>query len=163
LPPHLVSIAVVAVFVALLAVLVPDVLFAIIAGVLLAILVSRGSHWLARRLALPQGLAILVLLVLVGSVLVGAGAAAAPEIGSQFDQLVRRVPAAVASLRATVEQFPLAQRLLNYLTSEGVLWSGGLMATTAFTTTFGAIGTFVVICSLASTARFSRKPTAGRS
>lgn len=131
--------------VALLVVLVPDVLFAIFAGVLLAILVSRGSHGLSRRLGLPRGLAIVLLLLLAGGVLAGAGIAAAPEIGSQFDQLVRRVPDAVATLRVTVEQFPWAQRLVGYLTSEGVLWSGGLMATTAFTTTFGAIGTFVVI------------------
>jgi predicted PurR-regulated permease PerM len=145
LPPHLVSIGVIAAAIVLLVVLVPDVVFAVFAGVLLAIMLARAGGFLAVRLKIARGLAIVLVLLAACVVLVAAGASAAPEIGSQFDQLIRRVPAAVATLRTTIEQFPWAQRLMTYLTSEGVLWSGGLMATTAFTTTFGALGTFVVI------------------
>ncbi len=145
MPSHLVSIAVLGATLVLLVVLVPDVVFAVFAGLLLAILVSRSSDALVRRLRVPRGLAIVLLLIAACAVLAAAAVSAAPEIASQFDQLVRRVPDAVATLRSTVEQFPWAQRLSSYLTSEGALWSGGLMATTAFTTTFGALGTLVVI------------------
>lgn len=145
MPPHLVSIAVIVAALVLLVALVPDVLFAVFAGVLLATMLARAAGILARRVAITRGLAIVMVLMAICVLLVAAGASAAPEIGSQFDQLIQRVPGAVSTLRTTIEQFPWAQRLAGYLTSEGVLWSGGMMATTAFTTTFGALGTFVVI------------------
>lgn len=129
-----------------LLVVAPDVFLVIFAGILLAVLLHGGGRWIARKLGVADGWGIGVFLL---AVLIGLGAfgvAIAPAVSDQIDELARRIPEAVDSLRERIETFSWGPRLLERLTPGGLLSSEGrTAAASAVTSTFGALGNAVII------------------
>ncbi len=126
--------------------LAPDVLLVIFAGVLLAVFLHRGGHWIARRFGLSNGLGVGAFLLCIVLGLVAFGFAIAPEIAEQADELGRRLPRAFENFRETLAQSYWGSQLLERISAEKLVDSGGRAAAmTAVSSTFGALGNFVVI------------------
>lgn len=125
---------------------VPDVLLIVFAGILLAVLLHGGGHWIAARLGVADGWG--VGLFLLGIVIAFAvfGLAVAPAVAEQVDELTRRIPEALESLRARVADYDWGPPLLDRLTPDLFVSSEGRTAAlSAVSSTFGALGNFVVI------------------
>lgn len=124
----------------------PDVLLVIFAGVILAVFLRGGGCWIARRTGLSEGWGIGIFALLVFAALVGSFAAFAPAMADQFNELAEKVPAALDDLRQRIAQYSWGGALLDRATPEGLLSPAGREAATAAVfTTFGALGSFVII------------------
>lgn len=131
---------------ATLAIFVPDILLIVFAGVLLAVLVHGGGHGIAVKLGIAHGWGIGLFLLAIVVALAGFGLAVAPAIADQVDELTRRIPEALATLRGRIEEYSWGPRLLDQLTPESLASSaGGAAAVSAVSSTFGMLGNFVVI------------------
>lgn len=131
---------------AALLLLAPDVLLIIFAGILLAVLLHGGGHWVAIRLGFADGWGIGLFLLGIVIALAGFGVAIAPAIAEQFDELTRRIPEAFESLRAHIRSYSWGPQLLYRLVPESPTSSeGGSVAMSAVSSTFGALGNFVII------------------
>jgi predicted PurR-regulated permease PerM len=141
-----VSLVIIAAVFAALVFVAPDVLLVVFAGVLVAVFLRYGGHWIAERagLAYQAGLAIFLVGLLL--MLVGATVAFAPAVMDQANELFSQIPAAAESLRHWIGSYSWGDALLERATPQG-LWSagGGSAATMAVTSTFGALGNFVII------------------
>jgi predicted PurR-regulated permease PerM len=142
-----VSITVIAILLLALFALAPDVVLVIFAGILFAVFLGGGGEWIAARTGLGRrtgiGLFILaILLTLTATVL-----AFAPEMANQFEELSAELPAAFASLRERIAAYSWGEPLLRSLSPSRVLASadGTSPAATAVTSTFGALGNFVIM------------------
>lgn len=141
-----ISLLVLLVALAALAVYVPDILLIVFAGVLLAVLLHGGGHWIATRLGIADGWGIGLFLLGVVIALTGFAVAVAPAIAEQVDELTRRIPEALATLRGRIEEYSWGPRLLEQITPESLASStGGAAAVSAVSSTFGALGNVVVI------------------
>ena len=126
----------------------PDVLLVIFAGILLAVLLRGGGDWLARHMRLREGWALLLFIAAILAAFTLVGILAAPTIAEQFDQLWQQVPEAAGRLRERLEQYSWGQSLLDRLKPGRLFSAGGEMAgsaSSALSTTFGALGNLVII------------------
>ena len=126
--------------------LAPDVLLIVFAGILFAVFLHSGGAWIAAKTGVPHGIGVGAFLLVVVAALTGAVLAFAPAIAEQFDELTRQVPQAWESLRARVGDYSWGERLLERASPEGLFSSTGRTAAmTAVSSTFGALGNFVII------------------
>jgi len=147
-PPGRRTISLVVLFAALALILIfaADVLLVIFAGLLFGVFFGSGGDWLARRLGFARGWGIALFFVLIILALVGASLAFAPAIADQFDKLTEEIPSAVESLRSRLEEYAWGEELLRRASPAALMSNGGEgTAATAVTTTFGALGNFVIM------------------
>jgi predicted PurR-regulated permease PerM len=124
----------------------PDVALLVFAGILLAVFLNGGGHAIASRLGVADAWGVGLFLGAIVLALALFVVAVAPAVGAQVDELVRRIPEALASLRDRVKDYDWGQDLLDRLTPEAFLSSEGRSAAvTAVSTTFGVLGNVVVI------------------
>ncbi|MET4700935.1 putative PurR-regulated permease PerM [Constrictibacter sp. MBR-5] len=141
-----VSLVVVAFLLVLLVLIAPDVLLLVFAGVLFGVMLQGGGSWIAAKTGIHYrfGLAIFVVL-LVGTAVVAA-TSAAPALIDQFNELWRQVPDAAGKLAARLDDYSWGKSLLDAIRPRELLSarSGGMAASALFST-FGALGSFVLI------------------
>lgn len=137
--------------VVLLALLAADVLLILFASLLMATLLWGGSDWITRKTGLPHwaALALFIVLIMAGFALLGL--VAAPVLAEQVKELWQQLPRALQSLRTRIEAQSWGPALLGQVSLERLTaaTSGGNIAggaTTAITSTFGAVGNFAIIC-----------------
>lgn len=140
-----ISIAVIALVIVLLFVFVPNVVLVVFAGVLVGAMLHGGGRWIGRKLGLRTGIGIaaLIVLVLLGFGLIGTSTASA--IAEQFDELVRELPRALETVTGRIEQYDWANRVLERAIPGFFSAEGGRAASYAVTSTFGALGSLVII------------------
>lgn len=125
---------------------VPDVLLIVFAGILLAVLLQGGGHWIAGKLGIADGWGIALFLLGVVAALAAFGLAVAPAIAEQVDELARRIPEAFAVFRQRVEEYSWGSKLFDRLTPESLASArSGTVAMSAVSSTFGALGNVVII------------------
>lgn len=144
-----VSLLVVAAVLALLLVLAPLVLLVVFAGILLAVFLRSGGDWISGRTALGRGWGLFLFSTLLFAAAVGVGLGTAPLLAGQLDQLWQDLPQAVRRVREWVESWAWGRWALEQVDPAQLMSkaSGGAArtASTAITTTFGALGNMVLI------------------
>lgn len=126
--------------------LAPDVLLIVFAGILLAVLLHGSGHWIAARLGIADGWGIGLFLLCIVIALAIFGVAVAPAIAEQIDELTRRIPEAFEAFRERAEAYSWGSRLFDRLTPASIVSSEGRSAAmSAVSSTFGALGNFVII------------------
>jgi len=141
-----ISLLVLAAVLAVLLLLVPDVLLIVFAGILLAVFLHGGGHWIAARLGLANGWGVGLFLLCIVVALVVFGLAVAPAIGAQVDELTRRIPQAFETLRNRLAEYSWGSAVLDRLSPEALASSESRSAAmTAVSSTFGALGNAVII------------------
>lgn len=124
----------------------PDVLLIVFAGVLLAIFIHGGGSWISDKLGIGAGWGIGLFLVAIIAALAGFATAAAPAVAEQASELSRRLPEAFDALRDRIADYSWGQKLLDRLAPTSLVTAGaGSTAASALSTTFGALGTGVII------------------
>ncbi|MGP9812567.1 AI-2E family transporter [Rhodopseudomonas sp. NSM] len=137
------SLAVLFVFLAALLVLAPDVFLVIFAGLLLGVFFGGGGDWLATRTGIGRGWGVGLFVLLIVLLLSGAVLGFAPMATEQFDRLVEELPSAVDRLTARVKEYPWGEEILRRSQPSALISREN--TTTAVTTTFGALGNFVIM------------------
>lgn len=141
-----VSLAVILVTLLFILIVAPDVLLVIFAGVLFAVFFSGGGTFIARHSGLPRGWGIGLFILLLLGALAAAVLAFAPEAVDQFNQLTQLIPSAIEDLRSRIERFAWGERILDSANPQGLIsGEGGSAAATAVTSTFGALGNFIIM------------------
>lgn len=141
-----ISLLVLAAALATLLVLAADVLLVVFAGILLAVLLHGAGHWIAGTLGIGDGWGIGLFLLGILIALAGFGGAIAPAIAEQIDEMSRRIPEAFETLRSRVEDYTWGPQLLDRLKPGSLASSEGRSAAmSAVSSTFGALGNFVII------------------
>lgn len=141
-----ISLLVLAAALATLLVLAADVLLVVFAGILLAVLLHGAGHWIARTLGIGDGWGIGLFLLGILVALAGFGGAIAPAIAEQIDEMSRRIPEAFETLRSRVEDYAWGPQVLDRLKPGSLASSEGRSAAmSAVSSTFGALGNFVII------------------
>ncbi len=126
--------------------LVPDVLLIVFAGILLAVFLQGGGHWIARKLGIADGWGIGLFLFGVAAALLAFGLAVAPAIAEQVDELTLRIPEAFEVFRQRIEEYSWGSAMLDRLTPASLASAqSGTVAMSAVSSTFGALGNFVII------------------
>lgn len=126
--------------------LVPDVLLIVFAGILLAVFLQGGGHWIARKLGIADGWGIGLFLFGVAAALLAFGLAVAPAIAEQVDELTLRIPEAFEVFRQRIEEYSWGSTILDRLTPASLASAqSGTVAMSAVSSTFGALGNFVII------------------
>lgn len=124
----------------------PDVALLVFAGILLAVFLHGGGHWIATRLGIADAWGVGLFLTGIVLALALFVVVVAPSVADQVAELSRRLPEALLSLRDRVKDYDWGPDLLDRLTPETLLSSEGRTAAlSAATSTFGALGNFVVI------------------
>lgn len=126
-----------------LLVVAPGAALLVFAGVLLAVALRGAGGVLARPLGLPVWAGVAAA-ALGGMGLLGlAGWFAAPALVEQADELLRRLPTALASLRDRLDDTPLERLILEEIGLDAVMARLGPhaagVATTAVSTTAGGL------------------------
>lgn len=142
---HTVSLLVVAAALLLLITAVPDVLLLVFAGILIAVFLHGGGGWIAARLHIGDRWGVLIFLPLLAVALFGVGTAAAPAISAQIDEFVRLIPEVVESAVDRIESYSWGPAALRSINPEALTSGMAGTATTAVTSTLGALGSFVLI------------------
>ncbi|MGC9448500.1 AI-2E family transporter [Cereibacter johrii] len=140
-----VSLTVLALVLALLILVAPDVLLVIFAGVLFGVFLSAGGDLVQRATGLPRGAGIAVFIFLAVLALTAAFLAFAPAMFEQADELARQLPPAFENLRDRISAYSWGPTLLSRLAPSRLLSSEGGFASTAVSATFGALGNLVII------------------
>lgn len=131
---------------ALMLIFAPEVLLVVFAGLLFGVFFGGGGEWLARRIGIGRGWGVGLFVLLIILALAGALLAFAPVAADQIDQLAREAPPAIEGLRARLEERAWGEEVLRRATPGALMSSGGEgTATAAITTTFGALGNFVIM------------------
>lgn len=126
--------------------LTPDVVLIVFAGVLLAVLLHGGGHAIAMKLGIADGWGIALFLLGIVIALAGFSTVVAPAIAEQIDELTRRIPEAFEMLRERIEEFSWGPQLLDRIRPASFASSeSGSAAMSAVSSTFGALGNFVII------------------
>lgn len=130
----------------LMLLILPGTLLTVFAGLLLAVLIRSCGAWTGRRLSLGPTWGVTIFLVAFLVLLIVGGAAAAPAISDQVDQLWRQIPDAVEKLRSRVESYAWGEQLVNRIQSGGI-WSSasGGVVTSAVSSAFGSVGNAVLL------------------
>lgn len=141
-----ISLVVLAAVLAAVLVLTPDVFLIVFAGGLLAVLLRGGGSFIARWLRLPAGAGITIFALVVVGGLAGAAAALTPSVAAQMEELASKLPGAMDEAGEWVRQFPGGDRLLDRVGPRVFNSSEGQSAArSAVTSTFGALGNFLII------------------
>jgi predicted PurR-regulated permease PerM len=122
-----------------------NVLFAIFAGVLIAVLLRTMAEPLVRYARLPLWAAVLIVFVGTLGLFTLCGFWMAPAISRQFDEMSVRLPEAIDRLRAQL----ISYRWTEWLLQKGESATDGRKVlqqiTHAFQITFTAAGAFVIV------------------
>ncbi|MGP9804927.1 AI-2E family transporter [Paracoccus sp. NSM] len=145
LRPRPVSVVVFAALVTLILLIAPDVLLVIFAGLLFGVFFSGGGTWIADRLGIGRGWGIGLFILLVVLALSGVVLAFAPLAVDQFEQLSEQVPEAFGQIRDRLQEYSWGEKLLDRVTPGALMDGGGGTAAGAVSTTFGALGNFVIM------------------
>lgn len=137
-----VSLAVLAAAILALLILVPNVLFTIFAGILLAVLLRGAGRWFAD-LSPAWGIAFVLVLIITFFAL--GTLTFADSVSNQVDQLARQLPVAFEQMRERIDDFGWADRLLDRFSPEHLLFANSSTAGKAVTSTFGALASFVIV------------------
>lgn len=129
-------------------VLASDIFFLFFAAVLLAILLLAASNALDRWTGFgPRwsfGLAVVTLTVALGAVAYAVGS----TVATQLNELAADLPKSMEQARTYVRQYPWGEQLLQQLPDAGELFGSAKTASHAarfFSTTFGALGSLLVL------------------
>ncbi len=126
--------------------LAPQVLLIVFAGVLLAVFLRGGGNGIARKLRIAPGWGVGLFLLLIVGGFAGAFFVFASSIAVQFGELADKLPVAIKDLEERIRDFSWGERILGRLTPEGLLSpESRSAATTAVGSTFGALGTLVIV------------------
>lgn len=129
---------------ACLLVFAPDVLFVVFAGLLFGVFFGGGGDWLAKHIGIPRGWGVGLFLLLIIASILCAVFTFAPIVTEQFDRLVEQLPPAIERLRGRIQEYPWGDELVQRATPGALMPNGGAAAT-AVTTTFGALGNFLIM------------------
>ena len=132
-----------------------DVILLVFAAVLLAVFLRGLADFLNRYTRLSEGLAVLVVSVLLLAILAGAIALLAPSVAEQVRHLRQELPESARKAgdyisqfgwgRAIIEQMPSTDDIKEKIDASSLLTSvGGI-----FSSTLGALGNFFVVILLA--------------
>lgn len=125
----------------------PHVVLTVFAAILFGLLLHGAGGWTQRRLHLPRrglGIAFVCLLVIVALAVLGTSTASA--VAKQFNELLSEIPRAINSIQERLNDYAWAQELLRRANPKGLLpGEGTSAASTAVTSTFGALGSLVII------------------
>lgn len=126
--------------------LAPDVVFLVFAGTLAAIALHAGGAWIATWTRVRHGIGVAIFGVLLLATFAAAGAAFAPSIAAQIDELIVELPERYNQLRGRFEAISWGERLLGRLTPAEFLSAGGRSAAaSAVSSTFGTLGGILVV------------------
>jgi predicted PurR-regulated permease PerM len=133
------------------AVVAPQVLLALFASLLMAILLHGGADWIARWTGIGRGFALGIFTVAILAGFVGLVVVAVPVLTEQAGELWQQILRALAALRTRIVSYSWGGALLQRISMENLATfsSGGAIAeqaTSAVTSTFGALGSFAIIC-----------------
>jgi predicted PurR-regulated permease PerM len=146
MPRWKISIAVAAAIVLLLFILVPSVALVLFSGLLMAAFLHGGGGVVERVTSVPRGWSIGIFALLLLLAIIGVFTLAATSIAGQFDQLASQIPGAIENLRSRLEEYEWASRALDRANPAGLIsGESGRAATSAVTSTFGALGNFVIM------------------
>jgi predicted PurR-regulated permease PerM len=140
------SFAVVGVTLLVFLILVPSVVFTIFAGLLAAVLLRAGGEKVSSWMGLSERAGVGIFSLLIVLVVGVAFAAFAPFVAQQADQLSTSMPQAIGRIAERLQEYRWGQMLIERLSPEQLM-SGGMTstATTAVSSTFGAVGNLVII------------------
>jgi predicted PurR-regulated permease PerM len=143
------SILVLAVVLAALLLLAPDVLLTVFAGILFAVLLHEGGRSTGSllRIGEPLGIGLFVLCIVL--MFAGFGMAVAPAVTEQVSELSRRIPEALDAFRQRVEEYPGGSEVMDRLIPDSLNEAQSRSAAmSAVSSTFGALGTFAIIIAI---------------
>lgn len=123
----------------------PDVIFLIFAGVLFGIFISAGGSFIARKTGLARGWGIAAFVLGIVGLMVLMTAVALPFLLDQANQLASGLTDAFAALRRRIENYGWLQSLLSQAAPQSFLSTGTSAARIAITSTFGALGSLVIV------------------
>ena len=135
--------------VVLLALLASHVLLVLFASLLVAVLLHGGGAWIAGKTGVGYGWALALFTIAILAGLVMLVVVAVPVLAQQTNELWQQLPRALDALHARLEGQSWGPALMDQFSMEEVAKSGGRIAggaTSALTSTAGAIGTFAIIC-----------------
>ncbi|WP_096786249.1 AI-2E family transporter [Rhodobacter sp. CZR27] len=140
-----VSLLVLALVLAVLVVIAPDVLLVIFAAILFGVFLSAGGEIVSGLTGLPRGGGIAVFILLCLAALAGAFLSFAADMFDQIEELTRQLPPAFEGLRERIAQYSWGSTLLSRLAPSRLMSGEGGFASTAVSATFGALGNLVII------------------
>ncbi|SIR09257.1 Predicted PurR-regulated permease PerM [Rhizobium sp. RU33A] len=134
----------------LLLIVIPQTLFMIFAGLLLAILFRACGTKIGSVLSIGPTWGVAAFLVAALTVVLVAGVAGAPAVSAQIDELWRQLPETAGDLKSRVEEYTWGRYALDRL-GEADLWSSasGETATRAVGSLFGHFGNAVLLLFIA--------------
>ncbi|WJH38512.1 hypothetical protein N7E02_07890 (plasmid) [Aliirhizobium terrae] len=120
--------------------------FTIFAGLFPAVLLRADGEKVSSRTGLGERVGVGISSLLIVLVIDIALTAFAPFVAKQADQLPTSMPQAIARIAERLQELKLGQMLIERLSPEQFM-SGGMTssATTAVSSTIGAVGNFVII------------------
>ncbi|THV17558.1 AI-2E family transporter [Rhizobium rhizophilum] len=134
----------------ILLLLLPHTVLMIFGGLLLAILLRSCGVAVGRLLSIGPGWGVAVCLVSGVLLLSAGGAAIAPAISEQVDELWRQVPETLDSLKSSVEEYAWGREALERASEVEVFSSAsGGTATRAVSSIFGYAGSSVLLVFIA--------------
>ena len=141
-----VSLLVVAILAAAFLLITPDVFLLAFAGILLAILLHGGGHWIGSKFGIADGWGIGLFILGIMIFLVAFGVLIAPAVSEQINELAQRIPDAFEQVQQRIEESAWGSYLLERINPD-ILTSakGRTAAASALTSTFGALGNIVII------------------
>lgn len=146
MPRWKISIAIAALVVVLLFILVPSVALVLFSGLLMSAFLNGGGGLVERVTNVPRTWSIGIFTLLLLLAIVGVFTVAATSIAAQFNELASQIPGAIENLRGRLEEYEWASRALDRANPAGLIsGEGGRAASSAVTSTFGALGNFVII------------------
>jgi predicted PurR-regulated permease PerM len=131
---------------AALTLIAPSAVFLVFAGVLLAILFRACGDALAGAARIRPVFGLILFFLLLVSFLILAVIAAAPAISEQITAISEALPKGLAKLKERIDGFGWGERLLNRDFTDAIRWPAATnMTTGVLSSTFGAIGDFIII------------------
>lgn len=141
-----VSCLVLAALFVLLLLFAPHIMLLVFAGLLFGVALQGGGAWIAGKLGIGYLWGLLIFVLALLAVGTGATIGAAPSLIAQFNELWRQVPEAAENLAGRLSDYSWGQHLLEAMRPGELLsGEGGGMAASALFSTFGALGSFLLI------------------
>ncbi|HET7062211.1 MAG TPA: AI-2E family transporter, partial [Nitrosospira sp.] len=138
-------------FVAVVVVLVwkaADVFLLVFAGILLAVFLHAISRWISQKTHFPEKWSLAIVLLTLALIVAGGIWSIAPEVSSQIDRLLQRIPEAVDQIRQQISKYEWTRKLFEHkeplkkMTPDGSDIRSNIA--TVFASTFGALGSFLI-------------------
>jgi predicted PurR-regulated permease PerM len=137
------------------------VLLAAFGGILLAVLLNAGARAIQGRTPLGYGVSLTALLLVMATVLGGAGWFLAPRVAEQADELARVLPDVVAEVEGFLQRYGWGQWLLEQAQEngfQGVAGSagGGVLGALSNGATYALVTLFVGLFAAARPELYTR-------